>query len=491
MSRPLPRRAPTALVLAILLAAGCATNPVSGRREFTLVSSGQEEQMGREGYKAVLAEYGAYDDTTLQAYVTSVGRRLAAVSHLPGLDWHFTVLDDPTVNAFAMPGGYIYVTRGILAHLNSEAQLAGVMGHEIGHVTARHTARQITSQQLYGLGLGVAAAVSPGFARYGQVAQQALGLMFLSYSRAHETEADDLGVQYATRANWDPREMPGTYHMLGRISDAAGQRLPGYLSTHPDPGDREVRTRDEAQVAAGGKTGLVVNRDGYLEHLRGLVFGKDPREGYFEGERYLNPMLKLEIALPTGWTYQDSRSALVAGLPGTEAGTLRAQMELSTVDAGTRGPSAYAADLARRGAVAGTSGGAETIGGHDAWIGRVAVTQPDGSTRWLAAGWVRWAPQTMIQILCASADPGGPDEARIYASARSLRDLTDPARLDVRPDRIRLEAVSAAAPFSTIVPRLGRQALTIDQTSVLNNVDRDQAIAAGRLLKIVASGRPR
>src|SRR5258706_14202706 len=129
-----PRSRPGGWTLAAglaLLVAGCATNPVSGRREFNLVTSGAEERMGREGYKAVLAEYGAYDDSTVQQYVTAVGMKLAKVSQLPDLDWHFTVIDDPSVNAFAMPGGYIYITRGILAHLNSEAQLAGAMGHEI------------------------------------------------------------------------------------------------------------------------------------------------------------------------------------------------------------------------------------------------------------------------------------------------------------------------------------------------------------------------
>ena len=186
------------------LVAGCATNPATGRREFSLVSAAQEEQMGREGYPAVLAEYGAYEDSTTQRYVNEVGQRLAKVSHLPNLEWHFTVIDDPSVNAFAMPGGYIYITRGILAHLNSEAQLAGVLGHEIAHVTHRHSAGQISRQQLAGIGLGVASILSSTVARYGQVAQQALGLMFLKYSRAHENEADASGIDYATKAGFDP-----------------------------------------------------------------------------------------------------------------------------------------------------------------------------------------------------------------------------------------------------------------------------------------------
>src|SRR5438046_74327 len=168
------RAVPFALLLAALIVFGCATNPVTGRRELSLVSADQEAAIGREGQPAVITEYGVVDDPRLTAYVDSVGQRLGAASHLPNLAWHFTLLDDPTVNAFAMPGGYIYITRGILAHLGSEAQLAGVMGHEIGHVTRRHTAEQITQQQLAGLGLGLAAALAPTFQRYGGLAQAAL-----------------------------------------------------------------------------------------------------------------------------------------------------------------------------------------------------------------------------------------------------------------------------------------------------------------------------
>ena len=175
------------LGLAILsaLIVSCATNPATGKREFSLVSADQEAAIGKEGFPATVAEYGLYDDPSLAAYVDSIGQRLAKSSELPNLSWHFTVLDDPVVNAFAMPGGYIYITRGILAHLGSEAQLAGVLGHEIGHVTARHSARQITQQQLAGLGLGLASAFSESFRQYSGAAQQALGLIMLKIGRAH------------------------------------------------------------------------------------------------------------------------------------------------------------------------------------------------------------------------------------------------------------------------------------------------------------------
>src|SRR5262249_50828002 len=191
--KPMLRVAARVCLIPLIAAlASCATNPVTGKSEFSLVSSAQEAQMGKEGYPAVVAEYGIYADTTLQAYVDSVGQRVAKVSHLPNGPWKFTLLEDTAVNAFAMPGGYIYITRGILAHLNSEAQLAGVLGHEIGHVTARHSAHQITQQQIAGLGLGLATVFSRDFARYSDMAQQGLQLMFLKYSRDDETQADEL-----------------------------------------------------------------------------------------------------------------------------------------------------------------------------------------------------------------------------------------------------------------------------------------------------------
>ena len=174
-----------ALVFGVtLLAPGCAINPATGKKQIILVSQGQELQMGKEGDVAVSQEYGKYDDARIAALVDSVGQRLASVSERPDLTWHFKVLDSPVVNAFALPGGYIYITRGIMAVLNSEAQLAGVLGHEIGHVTARHSAQQITQQTLFGLGLGVGTILVPGIRPYGQLAQQGLGLLFLKYSRS-------------------------------------------------------------------------------------------------------------------------------------------------------------------------------------------------------------------------------------------------------------------------------------------------------------------
>jgi len=473
-----------ALALLGVIAAGCATNPVTGRRELSLVSPEQETQMGLEGYKAVTVEYGIYDDPKIQAYVDSVGQKVARASHLPNLAWHFTVIDDPSVNAFAMPGGYIYVTRGILPYLNSEAQLAGVLGHECGHVTHRHTAEQITQQTLYGAGLGVAGMFSETVRRYSGLAQQGLQLLFLKYSRTDETEADELGIQYATAAGYDPRQIPATYAMLKRISDQSGQRLPGFLSTHPDPGDRETRTAELSKQAVQGKQGLIVTSRPYVQRMDGIVFGNDPRQGYFSGDLYVQPTMRFQIALPAGWQHQDTHTSLAAQEPN-KAGV----MQLSTADAGTLDPPAYVQQLVTKGAIAAANGAPETIGGFPAWVGRVQVPQQQGAPITADAAFIRRSDQLLIQGLGQSAQPGDANEAKILASFRSFSAVTDPARLDVRPDRVRVAKVPKTAPIEEVISALGGPASFLQTDQILNDAEAGETMNAGTLIKFVTSGK--
>lgn len=475
-----------ALLAAAALFAGCATNPVTGRRELSLVSTGQEDRIGREGYTAVLAEYGTYGDSTIQRYVNDVGQRLARVSHLPNLEWHFTVIDDPAVNAFAMPGGYIYITRGILAHLNSEAQLAGVLGHEIGHVTHRHSAEQLTRQQVAGLGLGVASLLSPTVSRYGEMAQQALGLMFLKFSRTNETEADELGVDYATRAGYEPDEIPSTYAMLKRVGEHGGQRLPAFMSTHPDPGDREARTTELARVARAGKTGLVTHRAEHIRRLDGMLFGADPRQGYFEGNDFYHPGLAFAITFPAGWAHQNARTAVTATAPEQ-----RARMQLSLADAGDLTPAGFVAKLAGGGRISGSRGGSETIAGFPAWIGRVSVPVEGGTERVLAAAFIRRSPDQLFQILGQTGRPDDADFAQVLASARSFRAITSHERLRPTPERVRVTNVAAAGTFSSVIAALGPQGLDLEGTAILNNRFAADPLRPGELIKSVTPEKVR
>jgi predicted Zn-dependent protease len=474
----------TPLLVVLALVLGCATNPVTGHKQLSLVSSSQELQMGSEGYKAVVTEYGVYESPGLKSFTDSIGQAVARVSHQPNLEWHFTLLDDPVVNAFAMPGGYIYVTRGILAHLGSEAQLAGVLGHECGHVTARHTAARLTQQQLAGLGLGVASVFSATLRQYGSLAQQGLGMLFLKYSRDDENQADQLGVDYSTKAGYDSREIPKTYTMLGRIGARSGSRLPTFLSTHPDPGDREVRTTALAQQATAGKTGLLIRERSYIQRLDGMVFGNDPRNGYFEGSRFYHPQLAFQIAFPEGWNTQNARAAVSAAEPGQHA-----MMQFTIVPSEGLSPSGYVGELQRGGKITGARGTDETINGSPAWLGHLAVQKEDGTEVVLTAAFIRKSDAQLYEVLGQSAAPGDAFDEKILESARSLRTLTDPSKLSVKPDRVRIVTVKKTGTFAEVVGAIKPQALSLEDTSILNNIEPDETVRAGELIKIVEPGR--
>src|SRR2546426_5128985 len=327
-------RLPVVATLAAGLVAGCAVNPATGLRQLMLVSESQEISMGRDYDKEVVASIGLYPDSALQRWIQQFGARLAATSQRPNLPWSLRVVDAPVVNASALPGGFIYVTRGILAHLTPEAELAGVVGHEIGHVPARHSASQMTKQQLAQVGLVVGSIASSEFGRYAGLASQALGVLFLKYSRDNERQADDLGLRYMRRVNYDPREMPHVFEMLARVSQAqGGGRVPEWLATHPDPENRRGRIEQEVAALPQSFSGAAVNRDSYLRRLDGLVFGNNPREGYFKDSHFFHPELRFRVTFPEGWTTSNGSEAVVAVSPEKDAAVELSVAKERTVDA--------------------------------------------------------------------------------------------------------------------------------------------------------------
>jgi predicted Zn-dependent protease len=306
--------------ISLLLIAACTMNPATGERQLALMSEAQEIQMGAQTHPEVLASFGAYDDPEWQAYLQELGAKIAATSERPDLNWTFTVLDDPVVNAMALPGGYIYVNRGILAHFNSEAELVSVLGHEIGHVTARHSVEQMSRAQLAQLGLGVVASVGEKFRQFAGLAGQGVSILFLKFGRDDENQSDTLGLRYMTRAGYDPHEMPKVFATLDRVSESQGLRAtPQWLSTHPDPGNRigniEARIGRLAPELQQGTVG----REAYLERLTGIVFGDDPRQGYTIGHTYYHPELAFKIDFPDEWRIINQRQAVGALSPNRDA----------------------------------------------------------------------------------------------------------------------------------------------------------------------------
>ena len=305
---------------ALLVLAGCSTNPATGKHQLALISEQQEIAMGKEADQQVQQQLGLYPDNELQAYVNRIGQKLASASERPDLPWTFRVVDDPVVNAFALPGGHIYVTRGLLTHLTSEAELASVIGHEIGHVTARHSVEQMSKAQLAQIGLIAGMIVKPELAHYSDLVNTGLQLMFLKFSRDDERQADDLGLRYMYQQNYDPREMPQVFDTLRRVSSQQGDggRLPGWLATHPTE-EARIRTISGEVAKLDVSGNRVVNREGYVRQLDNVVFGPNPREGYFIGSTFIQPDLGFEIRFPQGWTTSNEKQAVGAISPNQDA----------------------------------------------------------------------------------------------------------------------------------------------------------------------------
>jgi predicted Zn-dependent protease len=309
-----------ALLLATaLIAAGCSTNAATGQRQLTLISEAQEVQMGAQAAQGVVQQMGLYENAEIQSYVNSVGKEIAAKSERPDLPWEFRVIDDPMINAFALPGGYIFLTRGILSHFNNEAEMASVLGHEIGHVTARHSVEQMSKAQLANLGFGLAMILGgPQVQQFGDIAQMGLQLMFLKFGRDDERQSDDLGLRYMTNAGYDPKQAPAMFGTLSQISKLeGGGRVPEWASTHPDPENRAARL--QAQIAElPTQTGRVDEAE-YLRRLDGMVFGVNPREGYTIGSTFIHPDLQFRMTFPRGWKINNMKQAVVGVSPNNDA----------------------------------------------------------------------------------------------------------------------------------------------------------------------------
>jgi len=315
--------------------AGCAMNPVSGTPDLVFMSESSEINIGSENDAKIRGKYGVYDSPALQTYVQQVGQKLAAQSHRPGLTYHFTVLDSPEVNAFALPGGYVYITRGILAYLNSESELAAVLGHEIGHVTARHGVRQYTAATATGF-VGAIIGVATGIGATQDLFNNVFGNAILSgYGRDHELESDRLGAEYLARAGYDPQAMIKVIGVLKNQEEfekkraAAENRPPhiyhGVFASHPSADKRlqeVVAEADKFKTVSATK----LAREDYLKQIDKLAYGIVTKGGVLYDNHYYRPDADLAIDLPQGWSLQQSLDTVTA-VSGDQQVTLQVDVQ--------------------------------------------------------------------------------------------------------------------------------------------------------------------
>jgi predicted Zn-dependent protease len=315
------------LAAGLTLAAGCATNPVTGKADVVTMSAAQEVEIGRKMHPQILQQYGRYADEELQAYVTDIGRRIGAASHRPDLEYTFTVLDSEEVNAFALPGGFVYITRGIMAYLNSEAELVAVLGHEVGHVTARHAVRQQTGATAAGVGATLVGILT-GSGDLASLANLAGTALVRGYGRDMELEADSIGAQYLVRLGYSPEAMIDVVRLLKnqemleiQIARQEGREprvYHGVFSTHPD-NDQRLKEVVATAGAAGSGESRPDGAEAYLRRIEGLPLGPSREQGVVRGSRFYHGSLGVTVAFPSGWAVQNLPKKVVATNPAKDA----------------------------------------------------------------------------------------------------------------------------------------------------------------------------
>ena len=474
------------LAVVLIVASACATNPVTGKREFSLLSESQEIQIGQEADAEVRREMGVYEDRGLQEYVEEIGMRLARASHRPTLPWHFTVVDAAAVNAFALPGGYIYLTRGILTHLNDESELAGVLGHEIGHVTARHGAQAYTRAMGAELGLGVGGIFVPGVRPFSGLASTGLGLLFLKHGRDDELQADRLGAEYASQTGWDPSGVPQLLTTLARLSEGSDRRgVPNWLSTHPEPESRATQIQDTVTHFRAQQTTATVNRDGYLRQIDGLTFGENPREGVVRGATFLHPDLGFALQFPPGWEVTNSPTQVVAQQPGEQVFMVLQLVEnpcgrtIEEIAQGEMREVRYREIEGSRTRINGLDAYVGTFDGESRDLGpvttRVAHIIVGGTQVYRVAG---LAPQELFARNAGEFEP----------AIHSFRTLSAAEADDIRPNRIDLYVVREGDTWQRIAQRAGEENVTAAKLAIMNGYPPNEQPRQSERIKIVVAG---
>ena len=468
------------VTLLILHLTACAVNPATGKRQLVLVSESQELQLGKDNDEAILAQFGRYEDETLQNYVQEIGQLLAARSERPDLRWSFTVVDDPLVNAFALPGGYIYVTRGILAHFNSEAEMASVLGHEIGHVTARHSVNQMSKARLASIALGAGALVNRDLQALGGVAEAGLGVLFLKFGRDDERQADDLGLRYVIKSGYDPRPMAEVFTTLKRVSKAGGgDRPPGWMSTHPDPENREERTNQAIRQRDRDFSRSRIRRDEYLRKIDGIVFGDNPRHGFLRGQQFVHPEMRFQVDFPHGWKVVDQREAVVGTSPDGKT-----RMQLTVAVEST--PEMALRKFMTQDGVTRIRTGTEELNGLPARRGSFTIELQDGAGEGEVT-FIAYDGQVFQILGFGNQASWETHRSSIRSSTASFRQLTDSDALNVQPQRLRIVHPSTTMSLEEFA-RSYQATVSNRQLAILNGLLRDEVFQAGTAYKVVQGG---
>ncbi|MGB4106928.1 MAG: M48 family metalloprotease [Alphaproteobacteria bacterium] len=467
---------------AIISLAACSTNPATGARQFTgLMSPGQESSVGASEHQKVEQQFGFYNSPSLTAYVNEVGNKITKDTERTDVQYKFYVIDSPIVNAFALPGGYIYVSRGLLALANSEAELAAVLSHETGHITARHSAERYSHGVVTSLGAAVlgAAIGSDGVS-------QALGvgsnLYLSSYSRGQENEADTLGLRYMTRGGYDPSAMSSFLGSLqndtaleSRMQGGDGSDSTSYFSTHPATAERVSSTLAQARsYPAGG----AVNHDRHLQMMEGMTYGDSESQGFVRGNSFYHPGLGFTFDVPEGFAIQNQPSQVVA-VSKQGAAII---FDLANVSAD---PMIYLTQTWVKG---------ETVGTPE----HIKINDMPAATASFA-GNLNGTPVTIRLVAIRFGNkmarfqvaiPQGAGSSLVDAlknSTYSFRPLGESERQSVRPYRVHIVTAGNGDTAASLAARMPEGALEEERFRVLNGLGSGDAVKAGQKYKVIGN----
>ena len=474
------------IAIGFVLINSCARNPVTKRKQVVFMSEAQEISIGKEADPQIIAQYGLYEDKDLQSFITEKGKQMAAISHRPKLDYNFRIVDSDILNAFAVPGGYVYFTRGIMAHFNNEAEFAGVLGHEIGHIAARHSVEQQRNQILGQAGLIAGILLAPGLAQLAEPASQGLGLLLLKFGRSAENESDRLGVEYSTKIGYDASQMAGFFKTLERKSaTSGGDELPDFMSTHPNPGDRykNVGKLAEEWKKKENLTNAQINRNTYLKRIDGLIYGEDPRQGYLENSVFYHPGLKFQFAIPTGWQYQNTPTQVQMAAKDGKA------MMMMTLAKGTSVKEAAEGFLqqnhlqpieAKETTVNGLTALA-VIADPQAQEGQQQQQQPLRTLSYF----IKYGENIYLMMGVTTAADFKTYSQMFVSSQESFKELTDQEKINKKPERVRLKTVKSTSTLEQVFKENNVDSKRLEEFAILNSMKLTDKLEAGTLVKVI------
>lgn len=494
MVRKSPKVAVSLLtVLLIVTACVIQKSPVTGNRRAYGYSWAQEVKIGAQADQQIVQQYGVYNNESIQNYVDQVAQSVLKTSDMRGPDvatkydttsFTFRVLDSPVVNAFALPGGYVYLTRGLLSHLRNEAQLAVVIGHEIGHVAARHASQRAFEQQMGQLAL-IGGAVAgqellgiPG----GQIlnlGSQAAQLLFLKYSRDDERESDRLGVEYAAKQNYEASEGAAFFRTLQRLSQRSGQSLPTWASTHPDPSNRAERIPELAQNwKEKGYELTVKDTDQYMRELENMIYGVNPRHGFTRNGMFYHPELAFKFPYPENWQLINTPSMVQIVNPDQNA------IIVFQIDGKNSTPRASVAEFLNQQGITTTGTSQTSQNGLNGFEATASAQTQDGANVRFYLYAVEYNGDIYRYVTYTLAEQFSNYRSVFVQTAKGFDDLNDASILNIQPARLNNYRVDRTAPFRSFLPDELPMDITPQEVAIANQVELDETIEAGTWIKV-------